>query len=95
MPSPEAVLVLRPQARWRKVADEAVVVIQDAGQVAGLNATGAAVLEAVDGRSTVSQIVERLAPRWDVPRERLTEDVGRILDQLLELRVLEVAEGAR
>lgn len=94
MPSPETVLVLRSPVRWRRVGGDAVIVVQDAGRVAGLNPTGADVLDAVDGKRTVAEIVELLAPRWDVPRERLAEDVGRILDELLALEVLEAAGAA-
>lgn len=93
MPSPELVLVVRRPVRWRRVGTEAVVVLQDAGQVAGLNGTAAAVLGSIDGRTTVEGVVDLLAPRWAVSRERLAEDVGRILDQLLEMRVLEVVQA--
>ena len=86
---PETVLARRRDVRWRRVGGEAVVVIQDAGRVAGLNGTAADVLEAVDGTATVAEVVDRLSPRWDVARERLAEDVGRILDELLGLGIVE------
>lgn len=93
MSGPEAVFARRKAVRWRRVGSEAVVVVQDRAQVVGLNATGAAVLEALDGERTAAEVVEALAPRWDVPRERLAADVARILGELAALGVVETVEA--
>jgi hypothetical protein len=93
MTGSDAVFARRSAVRWRRVGRDAVVVVQDRSQVVGLNPTGAAVLEALDGTRTVDEVVEALAPRWEVPRERLAADVARVLDELAALGVVERAEG--
>jgi pyrroloquinoline quinone biosynthesis protein D len=49
----------------------------------------AAVLGAVDGERTVSQIVDALAAQFDEKREVIETDVVAMLDDLLTKRVLE------
>lgn len=56
-----------------------------------LDATGAAVLGEIDGRTSFGAIVERLAGRYAAPAERIAEDAGRFLGGLLERRMLELA----
>ena len=57
-----------------------------------LNETSAAIVELCDGR-TVEAIVEALALRFAVPRERLSGDVTAYLSKLVD-RGLVVLDGA-
>lgn len=55
-----------------------------------LDPVGAAILEETDGARPFSDIVDRLAARFDAPRERIAGDAGAFLSSLIERRMAEV-----
>ena len=82
---------LRPKSdvRFRRVAGEGVVLRQDAGEVLALNEVGSRILEHVDGRLTVPEIVERLLEEFDADRIEIEADTAEFVRELLESGVIE------
>jgi hypothetical protein len=81
-------LRVSPDVRWRTVDGEAVIVSQTAGEVLGLNETGARFLALVaDGRG-FDDIVAQLADEFDAPRTEIERDVAALRDDLLGAGVL-------
>ncbi len=83
---------LRSDVRFRRVADEGIVLVQDHNEVLGVSAVGIRVLELVDGKTGLEALVERLLSEFDVERERLEEDVRGFVAELVAAGVL--VEGA-
>ena len=84
----------RSDVRFRRVADEAVVLRQDAGEVLALNEVAARILELVGERLSEAEIVERLAGEYDVERAELEADTAAFVQELLDGGVIEpVSEG--
>jgi hypothetical protein len=85
--------VLRPRrdVRFRVVGDEAVIVRQEEAEVLAVNEVGASVLELLDSRRSVGEILEALLERYDVDRESLTSDVARFLSELRDAGVVDEA----
>jgi hypothetical protein len=52
---------------------------------------GASVLELLDSRRSVGEILEALLERYDVDRESLTSDVARFLSELRDAGVVDEA----
>lgn len=75
--------------RYRVLDDEAVVIRQRAGEVLGLNALGARLLDALDGATTVGEIVADLAPDYDVERGELERDALEFYAELATLGLVE------
>ena len=72
----------RPDVRYRRVGNEAVVVRQEAGEVVVLNEVATRILELVDqGRST-GEMIETLVGEFDVERDRLAADLKAFLAEL-------------
>jgi coenzyme PQQ biosynthesis protein PqqD len=95
MIDPEAVLALRKDVRFRRVADEGVVLVQEDGRVLGVNDSGARVLELMDGRRTLREIVDELGREVDADRGAIEADVASFVLRLREARALvETAPGA-
>lgn len=95
MIDPEAVLALRQDVRFRRVADEGVVLVQEDGRVLGVNDSGARVLELMDGRRTLREIVDVLEREVDAERTAIEADVASFVARLREARALvETAPGA-
>lgn len=91
MLSDATVLRRRGDVRYRLVDSEAVVLVQDAAEVIGLNRVGAAILEAVDGTRTVADVRDALCHRFDADPERIEADALAFLRDLVEMGVLEEA----
>lgn len=72
----------RPDVRYRRVGDEAVVVRQEAAEVVVLNAVAARILELVDQGHSRGEMIEVLLQEFDVDRERLAADLTTFLDEL-------------
>ena len=95
MIDPEAVLALRKDVRFRRVADEGVVLVQEDGRVLGVNDSGARVLELMDGRRTLREIVDELGREVDAERGAIEADVASFVVRLREAGALvEAAPGA-
>ena len=95
MIDPEAVLALRKDVRFRRVADEGVVLVQEDGRVLGVNDSGARVLELMDGQRTLREIVDVLEREVAAERTAIEADVAAFVARLREARALvEAASGA-
>ena len=85
--------------RYRVLDDEAVVIRQRAGEVLGLNALGARLLDALDGQRPVGEIVAALAADYAVTLPELERDVLAFYAELAALGLIEeqgaVGEVAR
>jgi pyrroloquinoline quinone biosynthesis protein D len=55
-----------------------------------LNQTGTAIINEVDGQSTVTEIVSRLAARFEVSPDNITQDVIEFCTSMVMRRVLRV-----
>ena len=87
--SPDTVLKVRPDVRFRRVLDEAVVVRQAAAEALVLNEVAAAVLEKCDGSASLAGIIEALEGEYEVDSATLRSDVLRFASELVESKVLE------
>ena len=74
--------------RYRILDDEAVVIRQRAGEVLGLNALGARLLDALDGVTPVGEIVADLAPGYAVERQELERDALGFYAELAALGLI-------
>ena len=57
-----------------------------------LDPIGAAILAEVDGRRSFGEIADRLAAKYDAPRDRIAVDAGAFLSGLIERRMAEAPE---
>ncbi len=79
-----AVYALSPDVRFRRVAEEAVVLAQDQGEVLVLNEVGTRVLELIDGRRAAEEWLPGLLAEYGVEEAALRSDVARYLGELLD-----------
>ena len=75
--------------RYRIIDDEAVVVRQEAGEVLGLNQTAARLLDLIDGKSTVHDLIDNMAEEFTIERSVLEQDVMEFLVELLSAGLIE------
>jgi len=82
---------LRPRSdvRFRRVAGEGVVLLQDANEVLALNEVGARILEHIGDGLTMAGIVDRLLEEFDADRAELEADTAEFVRELLESGVIE------
>jgi hypothetical protein len=82
--SADSVLVLQPDVRYRAVAPETVVVRQSVPEVMVLSEVAGAILERLDGRRPLREVVDALAPLYDTDRATLERDVLAFAAELVE-----------
>ena len=80
---------LKPDVRYRVIDDQAIIVCQDKGEIIAVNEVGSLVLDAVDGKTSVTLIIGMLASSYDVPLETLQKDVLEFIAEMLDSGVLE------
>ncbi len=79
----------RPDVRFRTIADEGIIVRQDAGEAIVVNGVGARTLELLRDELATSEVVERLKEEYEVGDADLGEQVTRYLAELQEAGVIE------
>ena len=80
--------------RYRILDDEAVVIRQRAGEVLGLNALGARLLDALDGERSVGAIVADLAADYTVELSQLESDALEFFAELAASGLVEAGGPA-
>ncbi len=69
--------------------------VGDAGdELYTLNPTGQAIWQQLDGRRTLSEVVDALAQEYDAPRQVLEQDVLGLTAELLRRRILTGRDAA-
>lgn len=91
MTSESSVFRIRRDVRFRVVGEEAVIVRQENAEVLAINEVGASVLELLDSRRSVREILAALLEEYDADRDSLSSDVTRFLGELRDAGVVEEA----
>jgi hypothetical protein len=77
-----------PQAIWRVIEDETLILNLDTGQVSVLNPVGGQIWELMDGNWNMDEIVGYVGQAYDVPRQQVEQDVERFVQELLSREML-------
>jgi hypothetical protein len=93
MNNPAAVFRKCPDARYRNIGGEGIVVRQAAGEVLVLNGVGARVLDLLESGSTVESLLDALGTEYDIDPAVLRQDVLAYLQELQDAGVIETAAG--
>ena len=75
------------------LAGEVVILDVERGVYFGLDGVGAKVWELLQTPCSVIDIVDRLAPQYDVPRDTLQTDVHALLEDLAGRGLVDVASA--
>lgn len=82
------------KAHCARLGDQIIVADMRSGRYFGLDDVGAMVWGLIEERATPDVIVDRVHAEYDVSRDVLERDVDRLLDDLLERRLVEYATDA-
>jgi hypothetical protein len=85
-----------PQAIWRVIEDETLILKLDTGQVSVLNPIGGQIWELMDGNRNMDEIVGYVGQTYAVPRQQAEQDVERFVQELLNREMLcwsQIEEG--
>ncbi len=81
------VLLRGVRTHWDAVRSTWVLLAPE--RAIALDEIGAAILAETDGETPFSEIVERLAAKYDAPAEQIATDARRFLTALIERRMVE------
>ncbi|HEV8122374.1 MAG TPA: PqqD family protein [Candidatus Polarisedimenticolia bacterium] len=76
------VLTRSGEAAFRIYDGQATIVLPARAEVNVLNEFGSAVWDAIDGRSTLGEILDRLLPDYDISREQAEADLLEFVGSL-------------
>ena len=79
----------RPDVRFRLVGGEAVILRQTDGEVLVLNPVGSRLLELVDGKRSVGELIDQMLEEFEVDCDSLAQDVDAFIGELTDAGVLE------
>ncbi|MEN8164589.1 MAG: PqqD family protein [Acidobacteriota bacterium] len=80
---------LKSDVRYRSIADEGIVLLQDEGEVLVVNGVGVRIVELIGEGTTLPQILDTLEAEYDVEPTQLKTDVNTYLAELEDAGVLE------
>ena len=86
----ESRLALDPHARFRRFEDEGVIIQQTTAEAIVINATGARLLELVDGARSLADCARALEGEFEAPGEVVARDVVTFANELLAAGVARV-----
>lgn len=84
----QSVLQYRPGARLKKDAAREQWVVLAPERMFVLDDIGLAIMSGVDGAASVAIVIDRLAQRFDAPREQIAGDVQEMLQHFADQGVL-------
>lgn len=82
-------LKISPHVVFRELGEGAVLLDVQSERYFGLDAIGVDVWKLLGASGDVSEIVEALSQRYGVSRERISEDVCRLLEELESANLLQ------
>ena len=75
---------------WQHLPDEVVILNLATGTYFGLEGVGGRIWSLIAERVPKEEIVEILTAEYDAPQEQIREDLDRLIEQLLEKRLIRV-----
>ena len=74
---------------WRLIEGEAVLIDLEEGEVVRLNAVGAEIWNAIDGKRTLGEIVAHIFCTFEVSQRTARRNVYRFIKQLLRQELIQ------
>lgn len=93
MIGPDTVLRRCSDVRYRHVPPETVLVRQAGPEVMVLNGVAGRILDLVDGKATVGDLVAAVVREYDAPPDAVERDVLAFAEELLAAQVVAVVAG--
>lgn len=80
-----------PHARFRLLDGEGIFVLQKAGEVLVVNPVGAFIVEQLEARLTIDEVVTAVTERYAIDRARARADANTLIEELLEAGAIEAS----
>jgi len=80
-----------PHARFRVLDGEGIFVLQKAGEVLVINPVGAFIIEQLEARLTIDEVVTAVTERYAIDRARAKADTNTLIEELLEAGAIEAS----
>ncbi len=80
-----------PDARYRNVGGEGIVVRQSAGEVLVLSEVGARVLDLIESGKALREMLAVLSAEYEIDPVLLEQDVNQYLVELQDAGIIEIA----
>lgn len=89
--NPQAHYSIAGSTRFRRIADQGVIIAQEPGEALVVNDTGMRILELIQDGLTLSGVAAAMAAEYGAPLADVTVDIESYLDEMLKAGVIEIA----
>ncbi|MFH1538806.1 MAG: PqqD family protein [bacterium] len=79
----------QPDAAWRKIKDQVVVVTPDDGTLHTLNGAASLIWESLDGELTIEDIAAKIVCEYEVNRGTALEDIRSFAEEMTSKNMVE------
>ena len=92
MSEPKRVARVHPSTLYREVQGEAVLLQLDSGEYFGLDPVATRIWQLIVEKGELSEVEEAMLSEYDVDTTVLSDDIGRMVDELVARRLVEIEE---
>lgn len=89
----ESIVTLAPNASFRAIGEEGIILMTDSGQLYSTNVSGTAFMKRLGPDVTVGAILAELDDEFDVEADVLRADISELIDYLRQEGVVHVKDG--
>ena len=86
------ILIKNEDIAWRKIDDDAILIDMDEEEVTHFNEVAAQIWTSLDGKTSVTGIIEQIQRLFDVDLEKAKNDVFAFLKTLLQREMVKIQE---
>ena len=86
------ILIKIEDIAWRKIDDDAILIDMDEEEVTHFNEVAAQIWTSLDGKTSVTGIIEQIQRLFDVDLEKAKNDVFAFLKTLLQREMVKIQE---
>lgn len=86
------ILVKNEDIAWRKIDDDAILIDMDEEEVTHFNEVAAQIWAALDGKTSVTEIIEQIHSLFEVEKDKAKNDVFAFLNKLLQKEMVTIKQ---
>jgi hypothetical protein len=92
MSEPKRVARVHPSALFREVQGEAVLLQLDSGEYFGLDPIATRIWQLIVEKGELAEVEAAMFAEFDVDKTVLSNDIGRMIDELVARRLIEIEQ---
>ena len=86
------ILIKNEDIAWRKIDNDAILIDMDEEEVTHFNEVAAQIWAALDGKTSVAEILGQIHSLFEVEKDKVKNDVFAFLNKLLQREMVKIKQ---